>query len=979
MTRSLLLSSALSLVLGSPVLSQDQAQTAQETLKRIGVQRGLAVLVGGAADDRVLDLVRSSELTWFVQLSDRASAARLRRAADEAGLLGRRVYVDSATARRIHLADNLADAIVVVPGAAELSKEELLRVLRPGGKVLRGNDTLVKPALEGTDEWTHPYHGPDNNPQSKDRLARKPYLTHFMAEPWYAAMPQMTVIGGGRIFKAFGNRTSAQPQWTVINTLLAMSAYNGTILWKRPLPEHFMLHRNTLIASKDTVYLADDTSCKLIDAATGKVRDEIVAPDDAGGKVWKWMALQDGVLYALIGEGEANVRTIKGNRFRGAGWPWWRIKPYSFGFGRTILAIDPASKKVLWRHREEHPIDGRALCMNSERIFIYSDRKFLGAIDRKTGKTQWKSSDAELLAAIGEHDAAQHWMKGFASTAYAKCSEKGVFFAGPTRTRIVGVAADTGKLLWQHKGGNSQLIVREDGLYALGEARRNEATSSLKIDPLSGEILARFPGRDRCTRATGSVDAIFTRGGRGGSTAVFDVTSAEPKMGVVSPMRPACQDGVVVANGLLYWGPWMCRCDDTQIGVIALGGGGSFDYEAEARDADRLEATLTEVKAMAAAEFDWPTYRRDNSRSTRSPFDAPERVEIAWTYDPPGSTMPAAPIAVGITTYVSGSDGTIRAVDSRNGNLLWSAHTGGGMKISPTYWNGRLYAGSGDGWIYCLDAATGKRLWRFRAAPVERRIPVYGSLLSTWPVGTGVLVEDGVAYAAAGMANYDGTHVYALDAVTGKIRWKNHGSGHRYEGSRDSGAGVQGPFLLHRGGLYMPAGNLVSLARYAVKDGSFSRAGGGRGKDLYVLNGNVRASGYPLYWREEDLHYIGFLGFPLKKEGYLAVTENRVGHAEPKPDKKGRPKYVWSQQPFQENSAAVLALDAVIVSGVHRTGAGKDVKTTAGICALSLEDGRTIWKEDLPSPSVGFGIAVDRAGRILVSLQDGRLVCLKEK
>ena len=65
----------------------------------------------------------------------------------------------------------------------------------------------------------------------------------------------------------------------------------------------------------------------------------------------------------------------------------------------------------------------------------------------------------------------------------------------------------------------------------------------------------------------------------------------------------------------------------------------------------------------------------------------------------------------------------------------------------------------------------------FRAAPLERKIPVYGSLSSTWPVGGGVLVEDGVAYAAAGMANYDGTHVYALDAATGKIRWQNNTSG----------------------------------------------------------------------------------------------------------------------------------------------------------------------------------------------------------
>ena len=62
-------------------------------------------------------------------------------------------------------------------------------------------------------------------------------------------------------------------------------------------------------------------------------------------------------------------------------------------------------------------------------------------------------------------------------------------------------------------------------------------------------------------------------------------------MGLVSPMRPACHDGVVVANGLFYWGPWMCRCDGTQIGVISLGSGGSFDYAAEAKDGERREGS----------------------------------------------------------------------------------------------------------------------------------------------------------------------------------------------------------------------------------------------------------------------------------------------------------------------------------------------------------------------------------------------------
>jgi outer membrane protein assembly factor BamB len=82
--------------------------------------------------------------------------------------------------------------------------------------------------------------------------------------------------------------------------------------------------------------------------------------------------------------------------------------------------------------------------------------------------------------------------------------------------------------------------------------------------------------------------------------------------------------------------------------------------------------------------------------------------------------------------------------------VRWTAYTGGPISYPPTLWQGRALVGSGDGWIYCFEAATGRQLWRFRAAPAERVIPVYGSLRSTWPVAGGVLVEDGIAYAAAG-------------------------------------------------------------------------------------------------------------------------------------------------------------------------------------------------------------------------------------
>jgi len=96
--------------------------------------------------------------------------------------------------------------------------------------------------------------------------------------------------------------------------------------------------------------------------------------------------------------------------------------------------------------------------------------------------------------------------------------------------------------------------------------------------------------------------------------------------------------------------------------------------------------------------------------------------------------------------------------------------------------------------------------------------PVYGGLQSTWPAASGVLVEDGVAYVAAGIVNYDQTYVYALDAETGRVKWANDTSGHLNAQAR-CGVSVQGHLLLHDGKLYMAGGTSVSPAVYDATDG----------------------------------------------------------------------------------------------------------------------------------------------------------------
>ncbi|NUQ60953.1 MAG: PQQ-binding-like beta-propeller repeat protein [Pirellulales bacterium] len=964
--------------------AENLSAEAGTVLKQTGVRRGICAVLGDNPMPLAIELARASELLVYVQLpADKVEPAR--RLADQEGLLGSRIFVEQGASRRLHLADNLADTVVAPAEQASQSAptEEILRVLRPGGKAVLGPKEIVKPLPEGTDDWSHPYHGPDNNPQSKDRLARAPYLTHFLAEPWYSPMPLVTVASGGRLFKAFGHIAIKQREWPLLNTLVAQNAFNGTVLWQRKLSPKFMIHRSAMIATPDTLFLADDTSCKLLDAATGELRDEIVSNAEDGA-VWKWIALSEGVLYALVGKDETPDPTVRGDR-KARGWPWgpplgqgYNSKRYPWGFGQTILAIDPASKKVLWRHRETDPLDARAMAMAAGRIFFYSHASFLGALNAKTGEVLWRTSEPGILEAIGEHRFAQNPTEGFSTSTYLKCNDMALYFAGPTRTDLVAVSASDGKLLWRKaQAGNSQLVLRDDGLYAMGPGQ------STRYDYLTGEAVESLGPRVNCTRATGSADSIFVRGGRDG-TMRYDLLNHRQQH--IGPMRPSCQDGVLVAHGHLYWGPWMCDCNLTLVGVVCVAPAGEFDFTGGAAETDRTEVA-SPSKPSAPFEIgpkDWPTLRANNARTAASQAAPADQVRMQWTFQSQGKLPATAPTAAGGLVFVGWHDGAVRAFDAAAGDVRWTVYTGGPVSYPPSLWEGRAFVGSGDGWIYCLEAATGKRLWRFRAAPADRIIPVYGSLRSTWPVASGVLVEDGVAYAAAGIANYDGTHVYALDARTGKLRWHNHSSG-SLDPQTAGGVSVSGHLLLNAKRLHMAGGNIVQVAGYDLADGKClsnpfapkSHTQFTAGSDLFVVGEQVIAGGPPLYSTRGDYRMVNqaTLQTPL---GDLVFAygphDARLARFDPSANRQSGAKPRWESQPLSRIAGVAVTPETVVAAGLRDAAAATDPPLPQ-VVALSTKDGSTVWSQPLAATPAPWGVLVDRDGRTVVTLQDGQVAC----
>ena len=972
-----------------------------DSLAGLKVDRGIVAVVGLPEGNAaaLIEALSGREITVWFQSADAAEVAAVRKAAEEARMLGSRLFAAQQSAETIRLADNLADGIVVAGSSADaVTDNELLRALRPRAMALVGKRELVKPLPAGLDDWSHPYHGPDNNTQSTDRYVRGDFRTQFIGMPQFSPMPEQSVIAGGRIFKAMGHIAHKSNQNEMLNTLLCINSYNGTIQWRRKLSEGFMIHRNTMIATDDALYMGDHESCKVIDASSGEIRREIkIDPDLTDGPVWKWMALKGDVLYALVGNPEVTVETLRSVN-RGLGhWPWgmWKGHDYAdprtaFGYGRTLVAVDRNTGKLLWHYRDDEFLDARAVCMKNDRLYCMSPGKFLLCVSATDGKLLWRNKDTDLLEAIGPNEKAQHFITGYATTCYMKASDDYLFFAGPQRKRMVVASTKDGKLQWTYEVGNLQLVLRDDAIYAAGP----QQAAGVRLDYATGKVLSSLPGRRACTRATGCVDSIFYRAAEGTMRVMTESTS---RVEHIAPMRPPCQDGVLIAGGHLYWGPWMCGCALSLYGNIGLSpvdGVGEYRSPSLPQTAEEIYAdALTvfpnadRVVPLGADKNAWTAFRGNAAQSDTTSLTVPQGLQLKWTRSVAVGDLPTAPVAAGGLVFTANRLGAVQAHDM-NGELVWKNHVSSAVYYPPVVAHDRLFVGSADGRVYAYEARTGRPLWTFRVAPAERVISVFGKLISAWPVAGGVAEDGDTVYAAAGLTHYDGTYVVALDQSTGRLKASNVTSG-ALAPEVNGGVSLQGELQIVDGELRFLGGSVYETARYDLTT-------------LRCLNepSNTVASQfrtafypyYPTYGKYVSLehrceggnvlcHDAGYDGAMF---GNLALQSpsppgtkpqakdaardflRRRGQAEPKPSD------VWRDKLNRRFTSFVISGDELLAT-FHPD----EQPQKPQLLRLDIRTGDDREVHPLPAVAVKGGTAIDASGHVFVTLENGELLCFQ--
>ncbi|MBM4035976.1 MAG: hypothetical protein FJ291_29930 [Planctomycetes bacterium] len=997
--------------------------SADELVARAGVAGGLCSFPRATQAEEALALELAKKPTFVVHVmcADAAAAARIRDKAEAEGLLGRSLYVEQGGPAPLPFADRLVD--LLVGGEGDVTPEvekEWLRVLAPvRGVGLVGARTLKAKLPAGSDAWTHRCHAADNAQVSDDATLRAPFLSQWWGLPRQEGFWGTTVVAGnGRMFTILSSRHSGSAVF-----LTARSLTNGLVLWRKLLRQApadqkvphggYIPGRSGAIVAGDTLLLIDRDGVARLSGETGAEQGRIAGPKP-GGQV-KWIGAVGGALAMLAGDADIiqpiTYQTVAANP-RGA----------------ELGAYEVESGRQLWRESAGGDVDERLIAARDDRLYYLAEGVGLVCRELKTGKAVWTTPDAALQAEFRSPESKKIGELLFSQPALMALDDVLVLRVRWAKNAMCVSRAD-GKVLWRKPmdGGRALTGLAWGGQWIAGgtpmDLKTGEqakgpahvgsgcgpttATPGLLItcfgavhDMATGKLIRHNDIKSPCDVGTLVAEGMMVTvpSECGCNYEIKGYRTLTSAGAFVPHTAPDWKGRLTVAEGAE---PAVLKCDES-------------DWPTYRRDAQRSAASAATVGDQPPkALWRWtPAGAKPYSESYAAPGPRLTPDFIA-----------TAPVAAGGRAWFTSADGTVRCLEAASGKEVWKFPTGGMPFAPPTVWEGRVLVGGGDGRVYCLDAATGRCLWRFLAAPAERRVFWLGHLVSTWPIIPGVLIQDGVAYTVAGYQEENGVHAYALDPKTGKVIWEKDDAGSGGAAGPSGGIGCFGNAAIGGGKLWLASGGTYP-GSFDLASGAWLSIGGiegsARGCEIAVLDGKwVVMGGRRLTETQDNLmRPLGGSGFstyradaakrdesarvPLMDaacttlpawDAELAVmppkgvsggltavptaklfawlAEAGEQKAKPPTAPKSKPGGDWSKDKAWATEgltpvACALAKDALVVAS-----AGPSKLT-----AFRRTDGSKAWAVDLPEQPAMNRLALDRDGRVLVTLCDGSVVCV---
>jgi outer membrane protein assembly factor BamB len=761
---------------------------AQAILAQARFPGGVVAHVHGP-DASLLQAMRqqSPNLLGHLLVAEEAEARQAREQLVSAGLHGD-ISVGQWQSGPLPFIDNFVN-LLIVERADAVSRDEILRVLVPEGTAVVGSETLVKPRPETIDDWPMQLYDASGNAVSKDKALQPPleHLQWIGGPRWSRHHDKMSsvsacVSGDGKVFYIFDEGSTYSPYLPCHWTLIARDAFNGVVLWKKPIDNWIgnlyglksgpaTLPRRVVVAGKRVcVTLGIEAPVSVLDTDTGEVLQTL-----EGTEGTEEIIHEDGFLYLVADKNAAKDEFQNGPRMNYPSGRWIQRE-------KRVLGCDLEQGKVLW----SQPFDWVApstLTSFLGKVYFF-DGKQVVALSRDDGSSLWKSAELPSWREMTTYYAPKLVVKGGVVTFVG--GEGYVPHRGTADGQVTGLSTENGQVLWTAKHPSGGYQSPSDLLVIDGKVWGANVTSGSTQSPTgTGEIVARNPGsgeeavrfhdipaywfHHRCYPAKATEDYLIMS-----RTGTEFVNIATGEWTLHHWVRGACLYGIMPANGLLYAPQHPCSC---YIGAKMYG----FTALAPTKSSERVLQPIPDDQRLtvhrdaddfpqqqAQQQGEWPTYRSDLARSGLvSGIRDPGKLK--WSVELPGKLT--QPIIADQKVLVADKDNPVLcAFAADTGEPVWRFIPGGRIDSSPAIYKGLVYFGATDGFVYCLDLSDGSLRWKYQAAPSLAKHMYLERLEATHPVHGNVLVMNDRLYTVAGRSMFTdgGIRFLILDALTGR-------------------------------------------------------------------------------------------------------------------------------------------------------------------------------------------------------------------
>lgn len=811
------------------------AEALRELMGAAGAKGGLAIVLGcdpstgsgQAILDKMIEAVeRGPYLVQFLD-TDAKKVAKAREYIQEKGLYGP-VSANVYDGKNLPYIDNLAN-LVVVNAECRAPSAELFRILAPRGVAIveesfdirksefavqylsERKRKLTKPVPKDTDEWSHWLHGPDNNAVANDKEVDVPRHLQWIQDPIWISSHNLNpgvsamVTSGGRLFSIINEMPPGiggmDDKWI----LTARDAFNGLVLWKRPIKDWGWKHwaeyeykvemrfvppfqvMRRMVASDDMIFVTPGfySPVHVLDSASG----EEIKVLEGTEKTFEILHV-DGLLFLAVNDSIGTDRMIP---------------------AISIMAVDPKKGKIIWKTGGFRGVSGKlnslykhanAFMTAGSGKIILLDGDELVCLDQENGREKWRAKrpgkrlqltdeDIESLAQsietsgnIPSYRASQYLPNNCAlvhSDGVVVLTEiKDELKNFKSRLMKTGYTiaydAKSGRELWRFDCVTFAHFVPPDLFVINGLVWTLDGTtkSYVGLDLRTGETKKSYAmtdmiwnvgGHQLCFRNKATSEMlVFGRK----KTEFVDIHTGE--ISKHAWIKGMCNYGVMPANGMIYYPPHNCSClMPFKLAGFRAQTARGFAGGDSSEQLLKGKAYAKSFKCPAHVDKEgWPMYRGDIARKGSLPASLPTKPALKWTAVLGGALSQV--IAVEGKLYVSEKDAhRICCLDKEKGTVLWRHTAGGRIDSAPTYSNGRVVAGCTDGHVYCLDADTGELVWRFRAAPHNASVIAFDQLASAWPVHGSVIVMNDRVYCVAGRSSNlnGGMYLFKLDLKSG--------------------------------------------------------------------------------------------------------------------------------------------------------------------------------------------------------------------